>query len=101
MLVFSYSGTVGLLSPRTIPAYFIAVAWLVGGLSSPPKIFVPVLAFGAALWPLTTVKVGPFDSLTDTVPSSIWMLITLVAVAVLVLRLAASRVSRRRRARSV
>ena len=101
VLVFSYSGTVGLLSPRTIPAYFIAVAWLVGGLSSPPKIFVPVLAFGAALWPLTTVKVGPFDSLTDTVPSSIWMLITLVAVAVLVLRLAASRVSRHRRARSV
>ena len=100
VLVFSYSGTVGLLSPRTIPAYFIAVAWLVGGLSSPPKIFVPVLAFGAALWPLTTGKVGPFDSLTDTVPSSIWMLITLVAVAVLVLRLAASRVSRRRRARS-
>ncbi len=101
VLVFSYSGTVGLLSPRTIPAYFIALAWLVGGLSSPPKIFVPVLAFGAALWPLTTVKVGLFVSLTDTVPSSIWMLITLVAVAVLVLRLAAPRVSRRRRARSV
>jgi hypothetical protein len=98
VLAFSYSGTVGLLSPRTIPAYFIAVAWLVGGLSNPPKIFVPVLAFGAALWPLTTLKVGPFAALADAVPSGIWMLLTLVAVAVLVLRLAASRVVPRRRA---
>lgn len=98
VLAFSYSGIVGLLSPRTIPAYFIAVAWLVGGLSNPPKIFVPVLAFGAALWPLTTLKVGPFAALADAVPSGIWMLLTLVAVAVVVLRLAASRVVPRRRA---
>ncbi len=98
VLVFSYSGTVGLLSPRTIPAYLIAVAWLVGGLSNPPKIFVVVLGFGAAVWPLTALRVGPFASLADTVPSGIWMLLTVLAASVLVLRLAASRISPRRRA---
>ena len=91
VFVFCYSGPLTLTTPRLIPALVIALAWLVGGFSRPPKIFIALLAFGSLLWPLSTAQIGPFS--TDVVPGPIWALLTVVAVAVLVLRFSASRLS--------
>jgi hypothetical protein len=91
VFVFCYSSPLSLNTPRVIPALVIAVAWLVGGFSRPPKIFVALLAIGAMLWPLSASGVGPFSALSDAVPGFIWMLLSAVAIAVFVLRLSASR----------
>jgi hypothetical protein len=94
VLVFCYSGPLSLTTPRVIPPLVIAVAWLAGALHHPPKILVALLAFGAMLWPLSAGRFGSFSMLSDAVPGSIWMLLTIVALAVLVLRLSASRLVR-------
>ncbi|MET4780925.1 J domain-containing protein [Glaciihabitans sp. UYNi722] len=94
VFVFCYSGPLTLTTPRLIPALVIGLAWVVGGFNRPPKIFIALLAFGALLWPLSTAQIGLFS--TTVVPGSIWALLTVVALAVLVLRLAAARLSRPR-----
>ncbi len=94
VFVFSYSGPLTLTTPRVIPPVVIAVAWLVGGFSRPPKVFAALLAFGATLWPLSIARIGPFSALSDAVPGSIWMLLSVVALAVLALRLSTARLAR-------
>lgn len=89
VFAYSYAGPLTLTSPRAIPPLVIALAWLVGGLARPAKIFVALLAIGAALWPLTAF--GPFTFLGSLIPTGVLALLTVTALAVIALRLSAPR----------
>ena len=91
VIVFSYSGPLMLLTPRLIPAFVIALAWLVAGLSRPPKFFVAMLGMSALLWPVVESGIPYFDSLAYAVPGGMWALLTFVSIAVLVFRLSLTR----------
>ena len=91
VIVFSYSGPLMLLTPRLIPAFVIALAWLVAGLSRPPKFFIAMLGLSALLWPVVESGIPYFDSLAYAVPGGMWALLTFVSVAVLVFRLSLRR----------
>ena len=91
VIVFSYSGPLMLLTPRLIPAFVIALAWLVAGLSRPPKFFIAMLGMSALLWPVVESGIPYFDSLAYAVPGGMWALLTFVSIAVLVFRLSLTR----------
>ena len=91
VIVFSYSGPLMLLTPRLIPAFVVALAWLVAGLSRPPKLFIAMLGMSALLWPVVESGIPYFDSLAYAVPGGMWALLTFVSVAVLVFRLSLRR----------
>jgi hypothetical protein len=99
VFAYSYSGPLTLTSPRVIPPLVIALAWLVGGLARPARIFVALLALGAALWPLTVF--GPFSLIGDLIPSGVLALLTVSGVAAVTLRLSAPRAIALIRARPV
>jgi hypothetical protein len=101
VFAWSYSGPLGLTTPRVIPPLVIAVGWLVGGFSQPPKFFVAVLAFGTLLWPLVAFGVSPFSVLSDSIPALILAALTMLGIAVVALRISApvaTRLSRYRAA---
>jgi len=89
VFAWSYSGPLGLTTPRVVPPLVIAVAWLVGGLSRPSKLLAGLLVIGSALWPLAALGVAPFSLLSDSVPSAILALLSLLGVSVLALRVSA------------
>jgi hypothetical protein len=91
VIVFCYSGPLMLLTPRLIPAFVIALAWLVAGLSRPPKFFIAMLGLSALLWPVVESGIPYFDSLAYAVPGGMWALLTFVSIAVLVFRLSLTR----------
>lgn len=89
VFAWSYTGPLTLTTVRVIPPLVIAVAWIVGGLSRPSKLFVALLVIGAALWPLSLFGVPPFSRLADAVPSAVLAALSLIAIAVLALRVSA------------
>ncbi len=91
VIVFSYSGPLMLLTPRLIPAFVVALAWLVAGLARPPKFFVAMLGMSALLWPVVESGIPYFDSLAYAVPGGMWALLTFLSVAVLIFRLSLTR----------
>lgn len=100
VFTWSYSGPLGLTTPRVIPPLVIAVGWMVGGFSRPAKFFVAVLAFGSALWPLVAFGVSPFSLLSDSIPPVILAALTVLGVAVLALRISAPLATRLSRYRA-
>jgi hypothetical protein len=101
VFAWSYSGELGLTTPRVIPPLVVAVAWLVAGLSRPSKLFVALLVIGCALWPLSALGVPPFALLTDSVPIAVLAAVTVLGLAVLALRVSAPRIGRLSRVRHV
>ncbi len=100
VFAWSYSGPLGLTSPRVVPPMVIALAWLVGGFSRPSRLFVGLLLIGSALWPLALLGVMPFALLGESVPPVILALLTIVGIAVLALRVSAPLSSRPTRYRT-
>ncbi|MHC5797227.1 J domain-containing protein [Lacisediminihabitans sp. FW035] len=100
VFAWSYSGVLGLTTPRVIPALVVAVGWMVGGFSRPAKFFVAALAFGSALWPLVALGVSPFSLLSDSIPPLILAALTLLGIAVLALRISAPLATRLSRYRA-
>jgi hypothetical protein len=100
VFAWSYSGPLGLTTPRVIPPLVIAVGWIVGGFSRPSKFFVALLAFGSALWPLVALGVSPFSLLSVSIPPLILAALTLLGVAVLGLRISAPLATRLSRYRA-
>ncbi len=89
VFTWAYSGQLGLTTPRVVPPLVIAVAWLVGGLSRPSRLFVGLLVVGSMLWPLAAFGVAPFTLLSDTVPPVILAALSVLGIAVLALRISA------------
>ncbi|QNE47557.1 J domain-containing protein [Glaciihabitans sp. INWT7] len=100
VFAWSYSGPLGLTTPRVIPPLVIAVGWIVGGFSRPSRFFVAMLAFGSALWPLVALGVTPFSMLSDSIPPVILAALTMLGIAVLALRISAPLVTRLSRYRA-
>jgi len=100
VFAWSYSGALGLTTPRVIPALVVAVGWIVGGFSQPSKFFVAVLAFGSTLWPLVAFGVSPFSLLSDAIPPAILASLTLLGIAVFALRISAPLATRLSRYRA-
>jgi hypothetical protein len=99
VFAWSYAGPLTLTTARVIPPLVVAVAWLVGGLSRPSMLFVALLVIGAALWPLSLFGVPPFSWLADAVPSAMLAALSLIAIAVLALRVSAPLATRLSRVR--
>lgn len=100
VFVWSYSGPLGLSTPRVIPPLVIAVGWLVGGFSRPSRFFVGLLIIGSALWPLVAWGVAPFTLLSDSIPPVILAALTALGLAVLALRISAPLAARPARYRA-
>ncbi len=100
VFAWSYSGPLGLTTPRVIPPLVIAVGWIVGGFSRPSKFFVAVLGFGSALWPLVALGVSPFSMLSDSIPPVILAALTMLGISVLALRISAPLATRLSRYRA-
>jgi len=100
VFAWSYSGPLGLTTPRVVPPLVIAVGWLVGGFSRPSKFFMALLAFGSVLWPLVAFGVSPFSMLSDSVPPVILAALTMLGIAVLALRISAPLATRLSRYRT-
>jgi hypothetical protein len=96
-----YAGPLTLATPRVLPPLVIAIAWLVAGLPKTSKFLVALLTIGAGLWPLSAFGVAPFSWLGAALAPTVLPLLTLLAVAVLVFRLAAPRFNDLLRARPV
>jgi hypothetical protein len=89
VFAYCYSGPMTLTTPSVIPAMVVGLAWLVGALSRPPKLFIAVLVIGASLGPFAALGMSPFAELSATLPPLIVALPSVVTVAVFTLRLAA------------
>ncbi|MFM9920188.1 J domain-containing protein [Lacisediminihabitans sp. H27-G8] len=100
VFAWSYSGPLGLTTPRVIPPLVIAVGWIVGGFSRPSRFFVAMLAFGSVLWPLVAIGVTPFSVLSDSIPPVILAALTMLGISVLALRISAPLVTRLSRYRA-
>lgn len=100
VFAWSYSGPLGLTTPRVVPPLVIAVGWLVGGFSRPSKFFMALLALGSVLWPLVAFGVSPFSMLSDSVPPVILAALTMLGIAVLALRISAPLATRLSRYRA-
>jgi hypothetical protein len=89
VFAYCYSGPMTLTTPSVIPAMVVGLAWLVGALSRPPKLFIAVLVIGASLGPFAALGMSPFAEVSATLPPLIVALPSVVTVAVFVLRLSA------------
>jgi DnaJ domain len=86
---YAYAGPLTLTTPRLIPPVVIALAWLAAGINKPPKIVVALLVIAAALWPLSVSGIGPFAIIGLMLPDYILIIMTVVAFAVVTLRVSA------------
>jgi hypothetical protein len=100
VFAWSYSGPLGLTTPRVIPPLVIAVGWIVGGFTRPSRFFVAMLAFGSVLWPLVAMGVTPFSVLSDSIPPVILAALTMLGISVLALRISAPLATRLSRYRA-
>jgi hypothetical protein len=92
VFAYSYSGPWTLTAARLIPPIVIAIAWLVGGTSKPPKLLIALMVIGAALWPLTAAGVEPF-TIFASLPAGVLPSLTIIACSVVALRVSAPRAS--------
>jgi hypothetical protein len=98
VFAFSYSGPLTFTTERLIPPIVIAIAWLVGGASKPPKLLIALMVIGAALWPLTAAGVEPF-TIFASLPAGVLPSLTIIACAVVALRISARRANALSRSR--